>query len=179
MIKRMLILSFVLFVASQLTAQENTLRFTQSKNLGEQKTVYFHIKGIQDNEMSDVLLERLLQDPLIYKGRMFKTPKLQDRCQLHMAHEIDAAYVLSIVREFNLDYEYTTVSRNGHLESSQAKHQTNPGGTNPSPVLIDGFPEYEDTGDAEVDRRNYQKTKQKWVEENPEAYQDYINSKQN
>ncbi|MEA1875156.1 MAG: hypothetical protein U9N51_12140 [Bacteroidota bacterium] len=177
MIKRMLILSFVLFAASQLIAQESNLKFTLSKTLGEQKTVYFHIKGFQDNEMSEVLLERLLQDPLIYKGRIFKTPKLQDRCQLHMAHEIDAAYVLSILKEFNLDYEYTTVSRNGHLETNRAKHQSSPGATKSSPVLIDGFPEYEDTGNPELDKKNYQIKKRKWVEENPEKYQEYINSK--
>jgi len=178
MIKRMLILSLVLFVASQLSAQENSLRFTLSKDLGEQKTIYFHISGLEGEEMSDALLERLLQDPLIYEGRIFQTPKLQDRCQLYMAHEIDAAYVLSILKEFNLDYEYTTVSRNGHLETTRAKHQSSPGGTKPSPVLIDGFPEYEDTGNPEIDQKNYQKRKQKWVEENPEAYQEYINSKQ-
>jgi hypothetical protein len=177
MIKRMLILSFVLFVASQLTAQESNLQFTLSKDLGEQKTVYFHINGLQDDEMSEALLERLLQDPLIYEGRIFKTPKLQNRCQLYMAHEIDAEYVQSILKEFNLDYEYTTVSRNGHLETSRAKHQSNPGATKPTPVLIDGFPEYEDTGNPEVDQKNYQKRKQKWVEENPEKYQEYINSK--
>ncbi|MDA3910074.1 MAG: hypothetical protein PF448_01790 [Bacteroidales bacterium] len=177
MIKRMLILSFVLFVASQLTAQENSLRFTHVKSIGEQKTVYFHINGLQDDEMSEALLERLLQDPLIFEGRIFKTPKLQDRCQLYMAYEIDAAYVLSILKEFNLDYEYTTVSRNGHLESNQASSQSNPGATPSTPVLINGFPEYEDTGNHEADRENYQNKKQKWVEENPEKYQEYINSK--
>lgn len=177
MIKRMLILSFVLFAASQLTAQEDVLQFTHVKSTGEQKTVYFHISGVQDSDVLDVVLKRLLQDPLIYDGRIFKTPDLQDRCQLYMAHEIDAAYVLSILKEFNLDYEYTTVSRNGHLESDRAKQQVVQGGSQPTPVLIDGFPQYEDTGNPEIDKKNYQIRKQKWVEENPEKYQEYINSK--
>ena len=175
MIKRILTMGFVLLSLYQLSAQENELRFTLSKNLGEQKTVYFHIKGIQDSDMPDILLERLLSDPLIYDGRIYKTPKLQDRCQLYMSHEIDAAYIRSILQEYNLDFEYTTVSRNGHLETAHAKSSSKPGATPPSPVLMDGFPQYKDTGNPEVDQQNYSNAKQKWIEENPEAYQEYIN----
>lgn len=65
MLKRFLSFSILFLIGLNLLAQNEVLRFTLSKNLGEQKTVYFHIKGIVDNEQADKLLDRFLLDPLI------------------------------------------------------------------------------------------------------------------
>lgn len=173
MLKRFLCFGILFLIGLNLSAQDEVLKFTLSKNLGEQKTVYFHIKGIEDDEQSDKLLERLLSDPLIYDGRIYETPTNNDRCQLYMDHEIDAAYVKSILQEFNLDYEYTTVSRNGHLEAQQAEklpsHETPK-----TPVVMEGFPEYVDTGNPEADKADYARRKKEWVEQNPEKYEEYL-----
>lgn len=174
MLKRFLSFSILFLIGLNLLAQNEVLRFTLSKNLGEQKTVYFHIKGIVDNEQADKLLDRFLLDPLIYDGRIYETPTNQDRCQLYMDHEIDAVYVRSILQEFNLDYEYTTVSRNGQMETSYSLESSLQ--ETPKTVVADGFPEYFDTGNPEADKADYARRKKKWVEENPDKYQEYLDS---
>jgi hypothetical protein len=38
-----------------------------------------------------------------------------------------------------------------------------------------GYPKYIETGDADLDSRNYQKAKMKWIKENPKAYEEILN----
>jgi hypothetical protein len=39
---------------------------------------------------------------------------------------------------------------------------------------IPGYPKFIATGNSELDNKNYQKAKAKWMDENPDAYQKYI-----
>lgn len=163
-------LSIALFFAFQISAQEETLKFTLVKSTNDQKTVYFHIKGIEDNEQYSKIMDRFLMDPSISDGRIFKSSTQEDRCQLVMNPEIDAAYILSILREMNLDFKYNTVSRNGHLEKQHAENL--PTYETPrTPVIIEGFPEFKDTGNPEADKQSYSDRKNSWIEEHPQEYQ--------
>ena len=38
-----------------------------------------------------------------------------------------------------------------------------------------GYPKYVETGNADLDSRNYQKAKMKWIKENPKAYEEILN----
>jgi hypothetical protein len=154
--------------------EDDNLQFTLVKNLGPDKTVYFHIDGLKDEDHKQAILERLLMDPGISDGRIFKTPKQADRCQLYMAHEIDAAYVRSILLELDVDYDFTTVSINGHLEEQNLQAQEKQGNSPSTPVLIEGFPTYKDTGNPEADKADYARRKKAWIEANPEKYQEYL-----
>lgn len=157
-------------------SDKDELRFTLVKNLGPDKTVYFHMEGIKDQAHQDAILARLLKDPSISDGRIFKTAEQVDRCQLYMDHSIDAAYVRSILLEKNVDYKFTSVSINGHLENKQPERKQKSGQSPPVPVLIEGFPKYKDTGNPETDRQDYAERKRGWIENNPDKYQEYLDS---
>jgi hypothetical protein len=41
-------------------------------------------------------------------------------------------------------------------------------------IELPGFPKYVSTGNFELDEKNYSANKAKWINENPEAYQNYL-----
>ncbi len=173
----LLILTMLTGIASAQNAgitEEDDLQFTLVKNLGPDKTVYFHLDGLKDKDHEKALMERLLMDPNITDGRIFKTPNQEDRCQLYMAHNLDAAYVRSILVELDVDYKFTTVSLNGHLEEQNIKAEKKKGNSPSTPVLIEDFPTYKDTGNPEADKADYARRKKAWVEANPKKYQEYL-----
>lgn len=182
MIKKLiLVLTVLLTVQPFLYSQTNDaeLEFTVLKNMGNQKVVYFNINGIEKSGVqNEKIVERLLMDPSIHKGRIYKTPNMEDRCQLYIDLDIDAEYILSILKEFDLDYNYTIVSKNGHLDNNQEKKPKKI--VNPkTPVPIEGFPEYNDTGNPEKDRADYAKRKKEWINQNPEKHQKYLDDLKN
>ncbi|MFO7791155.1 MAG: hypothetical protein R6V32_11350 [Bacteroidales bacterium] len=183
MIKKHLLFAIIcLFTSATIFAQDaaeteqEELHFTQVKSLGQEKTVYFHIDGIKDDDHKNAILEKLLKDPSITDGRIFKTPNQVDRCQLYVGQDIDAAYVRNLLKEAGVDYKFTTVSRNGHLEEQARDQEEKPGQTPKSPVNIEGFPEYKHTGNPEADEADYKKRKKEWIEANPEKYQQYLDN---
>jgi hypothetical protein len=62
-----------------------------------------------------------------------------------------------------------SMSKNSDVEESKASNirQTN---------IIDlpGFPKYVSTGNFDLDEKNYSVNKSKWINENPEVYQNYL-----
>ncbi|MDA3819776.1 MAG: hypothetical protein PF590_04870 [Candidatus Delongbacteria bacterium] len=157
-------------------AEEPVLEFTHVKNLGPEKTVYFHIDGINDEDHKNAILERLLMDPSISDGRIFKTPNMEDRCQLYVNQDVDAAYVRNILKKLDVDYAFKIVSKNGHLEKQDQQLKEHPEQSPRTPIAIEGFPEYKHTGNPEADKADYAKRKKEWIENNPEAYQEYLES---
>lgn len=146
---------------------QQVMEFTQSKNTGENKTVYFHIKGLdEDEEARTSLLNELLKDANIISGRIFTSSSSKTRCQLILPNNVTPEYIREILLSHGYDYEFTTVSVNGEL-----KVDTNPE-THVSKYTApaEDFPCVEKTGDKQKDSDNYTLAKDKWILENKKEY---------
>jgi hypothetical protein len=177
MIKYLFIFGIILSLSSQAFTQEDKLEFAHKKSSGENTVAYFDIQGLEDNEQAEKMLKRLLKDPQIIDGRYFKSSSMTDRYELKFTNNVDANYILSILQEMNLDYDYSSVYKNGVLE--KANHPESNASQHGSPrtaIAIEGFPEFIDTGNPEEDEKTYAEKKRQWIEANPEKYQEYLNS---
>ena len=72
-----------------------------------------------------------------------------------------------------------TISKNIERKESFAKEndaQAKPIPTIRQITIIDlpGYPKYVHTGNADLDEKNYQQNKSKWMQENPAAYEKYL-----
>ncbi len=175
----LLIISVVgvpVFSQNHANTGEPELKFTHVKNSGPEKTVYFHIDGIQDKDHENAILESLLMDPSVFDGRIFKTPNMEDRCQLYVSNDVNAAYVRNILKKIDVDYAFQIVSKNGHLEKQAERLKEEPEQSPRTPIGIEGFPEYNHTGNPEADKADYAKRKKEWIENNPEEYQEYLDN---
>ncbi|MEA3447991.1 MAG: hypothetical protein U9Q98_06015 [Bacteroidota bacterium] len=170
------LIAFPGFSQNSSSAEEPELKFTHMKKIGPEKAVYFHIDGIQDKDHENAILEKLLMDPAISDGRIFKTPNMEDRCQLYVDPEIDPHYIRNILNELDVDYAFKIVSRNGHLEKQAEQLKEHPEQSPRTPITIEGFPEYKHTGNPEADQADYAKRKKEWIENHPEEYQEYLDN---
>ncbi|MGC9332443.1 MAG: hypothetical protein ACP5DZ_11315 [Bacteroidales bacterium] len=183
--KQILLFGIISLIVSPVFSQNNSgsqepdLKFMHMKKVGPEKTVYFHIDGIQDKDHENAILEKLLMDPAISGGRIFKTPNMEDRCQLYVSPDVDAAYIRNILKELDVDYAFKIVSKNGHLEKQAEQLKEHPEKSPRTPIAIEGFPEYNHTGNPEADKADYAKRKKEWIENHPDEYQEYLDNLKN
>jgi len=161
-----------------LFSQEGKLEFIQKKATDNGYTVYFHVVDIEDSDHIDSILEELLNDNNIYKGRHFISGTGKDRFQLYINEIVSAEYVRNILLSQNVDYEYTCVSVDGNVESSPNSYS----GSVKRHINSNGFPRYIKTGNQETDDKKYKNSKDQWINENPEEYNkllEELNEKEN
>jgi hypothetical protein len=151
-------------------AQVDVLEFTQKKDVGSEQVVYFDVVGISDQEMANEILEVLLNDENIRKGRYFISSQGRDRYQLYVKYNLSPDYILSFLQSFNVDFDYCTVSRNGYVEPDNTKFDSNNINTQRTSINYPGFPIFKDTGNPLEDEKRYCEEKDKWVLEHPEEY---------
>ncbi len=146
---------------------QGVLEFTQAKITGDSKTVYFHIKGLSDDESErSALLENLLSDENVLDGRIFTSSSFKTRCQLFLTVNITAEYIRSILNTNGYDFDFTTVSIDGKLKEA----------TDPETFVsmfylpVEDFPSYVETGNRVDDDENYRVAKEAWVFDNSKKY---------
>jgi hypothetical protein len=159
-------------------AQQQKLDFVQKKMANDGFTVYFQVENITDSEHAEKILNDLLSDANIIDGRYFKSGNEKDRYQLYINNIITANYVRDILLTNNVDYDYSTIIVNG-VNPEHINAGTNSLGSSKSNVSALGFPSYENTGDKELDDSNYKKSKEEWIQENPEEYESMLKELEN
>jgi hypothetical protein len=146
---------------------QQVMEFTQSKVTGENKTVYFHIKGLgEDEEVRTSLLNEFLKDENIISGRIFTSSSFKTRCQLLMPQNIKPEYVRTILLSNGYDFDFTTISVDGELKTDMQPETHISLFYTPS----EGFPLMQNTGNKLEDRENYTVVKEQWVAENERRY---------
>lgn len=146
---------------------QQVMEFTQSKNTGENKTVYFHIKGLEEDEEARAsLLNEMLKDGNIISGRIFTSSTFKTRCQLLIPQNIKPEYIRNILLSNGYDFDFTTVSVDGELKSDFQPESHFSLFYAPS----EGFPLMQNTGNKLNDRENYLIAKEKWIAENQRQY---------
>jgi len=150
-----------------LAFSQQVMEFTYSKITGDNKTVYFNIKGlgIDESERSE-MLNALLADENIESGRIYTSSSNKTMCQLLISQNIGPEYIRQILNTSGYDYDFTTVSVNGEL-----KEKDNPD-TFSSMFMspADDFPVLKSTGDKENDYEEYRISKEHWISQNQRKY---------
>lgn len=149
-----------------LLSQQN-MEFTLAKTNGENKTVYFNVQGLgEDDAEREQLLENLLKDSNILEGRIYTSSSYKTKCQLLLPPNITPEYIRSIINTYGYDYDFTSVSVNGKLK------QTSESEVFQSEITVPtiGFPMKQFSGDKQQDEENYQVEKEKWISENERKY---------
>ncbi len=165
-IKLLFMLILLISISTSVISQQD-MEFVDGKDLGDSKTVYFQIRGL-DESGSDraILLDAFLSDQNITDGRIFTSSTMKTRCQLFIPHNIQPDYVRGILMEYGYDFEFTSVSKNGQTISED----TNTAFTSISYSPFDNFPNFKNTGDDESDVETYRQEKEIWVSDNERKY---------
>lgn len=171
--KKLIALSIVVCISiGILCAQEGKLEFTQIKPTNDGYTVYFHVKGIKDESHAQEILEDLLNDNNILRGRYFKSIEGKDRYQLYINEFVTAEYIREILKTHGTDYDFSTVSIDGIAPNKTPRKNPNEFPESPRVKLdIEDFPEYKSTGNKVEDDEKYRSEKDKWINEHPEEYE--------
>jgi hypothetical protein len=155
-------LSFPYFINSQ-----SVMEFAEAKAMGDQKTVYFQIKGLDEDEMERAsLLEKLLADENILDGRIFTSSSFKTRCQLYLPLDIKPDYIRAILNENGYDFEFSSITVDGYTMNPLAPTTFRSGFYYPSK----DFPKPLITGDKKADSETYQKDKEAWISQNEKKY---------
>jgi hypothetical protein len=108
------LLLIIISISTSVIAQQD-MEFVDGKDMGDSKTVYFQIRGLdEDGAERSILLGALLSDQNITDGRIFTSSTKKTRCQLFLSHNVQPTYVRAILMEYGYDFEFTSVSKNGH-----------------------------------------------------------------
>jgi hypothetical protein len=157
-----------------LSYSQDVLEFTLKKPLGNESSIYFHVKGLNNDEQADAIVQSLLDDSMISFARYFLSSQGKDRFHIQCSNDITAEYVRNILLTHNVDYDFSTVSINGTIENSAATNISDGDQLQRNDVNYPGFPKYNDTGNKQDDKKDYAKRKQQWVEANPLEYQEML-----
>ncbi|PLX05771.1 MAG: hypothetical protein C0596_18945 [Marinilabiliales bacterium] len=160
-----LIIAFIVF-AMFLRAQ-TYMEFVDVKDMGESKTVYFQIQGLDEDESArNELLNDLLADPDVYRGRIFTSSSYKTRCQLYLPHNIGPEHIRPILQSHGYDFEFSSVTFDGKL-LVQKSEKTFVSMFYPP---VEDFPAYKNTGDKDKDDAEYRESKEAWINANPKKY---------
>lgn len=165
-IKLLFILLFVVGSASFVCAQ-SVMKFQEVKDVGDSKTVYFQIKGLGDDDAErQQLLDVLIEDANIIKGRIFTSGSFRTRCQLFLTHNITPGYIRSILQSYGYDFEFSSVTMDGKFLEQRDKQSFASMFYSP----VKGFPVIAISGDKKDNSLNYQLEKETWIENNHRKY---------
>jgi len=150
-----------------LAFSQQVMEFTYSKITGDNKTVYFNIKGlgIDESERTE-MLNALLADENIESGRIYTSSSNKTMCQLLISQNIGPEYIRQILNTSGYDYDFTTVSVNGELKGKDDPDTFSSMFMSPA----DDFPIMKSTGDKESDYEEYRISKEQWIAQNQKKY---------
>lgn len=158
---------FIVLVFSVISYSQSVMEFVDVKDAGDLKTVYFQVKGLGSDENARIdLLNDLLSDPNIEKGRIFTSSSLKTRCQLFIPYSIEPEYIRPLLQANGYDFEFSSVTIDGQLLANKQERTFVSIFYPPDP----DFPQIELTGDKEQDAVNYKLAKEEWIESNKRKY---------
>jgi hypothetical protein len=154
-------------VYANLLHSQTVMEFTDVKDAGDLKTVYFQVTGLgDDDDARTTLLNEFLSDPLISDGRIFTNSSFKTRCQLFISYNMGPEYIRPILQSKGYDFEFSSVTIDGNLLVDKDERSY----TSMFYAPADDFPSYEKTGDKELDDETYRKSKEEWIELNQRKY---------
>lgn len=163
---RLVLFVMVLFYIPSV-ALSQSMEFSEVKIKGDIKTVYFHIKGLDEDESDRaLLLEKLLSDENVINGRIFTSSDFKTRCQLFLPVSITPEYIRSILVSNGYDFDWSTISTDGKAIDRKKSETYVSQFTSPA----EGFPTLTYSGDKDKDYEQYRLAKEQWIASNQKKY---------
>jgi hypothetical protein len=163
------------FAMVSIISAQDVLEFTEKKPIENGYSVYFHVKGILNDEHANEIVNDLANEANITYVRYFVSSQGKDRFQLSINEGVTPEYIRNILITHNTDFEFTSVSRKDQIGNKASQAMRVQDVAQRRAVNYPGFPKYEETGNTKIDEANYSANKEQWIQENPEAYQQLLN----
>lgn len=164
------------FSQIDLEETDGNYEFIRKRPASEGYTVFFDVKNLQNKAQGEQVLQDLLNDEGIYDGRFFSTRDGKDRFHIYILPDVNANYVREIITKHNIDYVLDHVSLNGKIEEKDRGVEVSRMQSKRVSINYPDYPKFEDTGNTEQDRHNYDKKKREWIKNNPEKYEKILNN---
>lgn len=157
-------LTFIMF------SQDNKLSFTYFKPYEESgKVVYFNIKGLDANEDERTQVQTSLANiKNVSTVRIYTSSLGKTMCQMYMTDDIKPEIILEVLKQYNYDFDYTTVAVNGVLKDRYKPETYTSNKTNINKKHA--IPHSTDLSDSQ-----YQDSKAQWIEQNQKVYNKELN----
>lgn len=148
-------------------SQNDYYEFLRARPSGDGLTTFFDFVGLDDSIIIEQLISDLRNDEDIYRADYFKLKNGKDRIHIFYSKNIDANYVRAYLQAYELEYDFSTVLKNGELQRSEDdKVRLESYRSEQNSIENSTFPDYQN-----FDNDNqYRTEKDKWIEENPEEY---------
>lgn len=158
----------LLVISSIVYPQTNGYMFNHFKTTGDKTQVYFKIENLNnDKETQDQVLEVLLQDEKISDGNIYSVDEKSATCHLEIDPSVSVDYIRNLLQSTGYDIDLTSLTPKnpGKPEGlyGSEKHSFFEG--------FDGLKNYNPNNQGSLSaEEHYQKEKEAWIKENPEAY---------
>jgi len=178
--KFVLLICFSTLVVFSLIGQTDNYEFFRTRKTLEGFTTFFDVVNLNDEFTADQIISDLREDENISRADYFKLKNGKNRIHIFYNENIDANYVRAILQAYNVDYDLSTILLNGQVAIEESKFSDiTKFKSNPNPVKYSDFPTYTNTGNKEIDDLNYGISKEKWINENPEKYNELLKEMEN
>lgn len=170
--KNVLILGVFLLATVGLYCQNDYYEFLRQRSTKTGFTTFFDVVNLDDSFTADLIISDLLQDENISRANYFKLKNGKDRIHIFYDSVVDANYIRPILQYHDVDFDLSTVIKNGEVQQSKdEKIRIEKFTSKPKHVKADGFPQYKNTGHKDLDNNNYRKEKDEWINNNPQEYE--------
>ncbi|HPX75626.1 MAG TPA: hypothetical protein PLW77_03485 [Bacteroidales bacterium] len=178
--KMVLTTCFSLLVVFSLIGQTDNYEFIRIRPTAEGYITHFDIINLNDDSTADQIKTYLQEDENISDTKIVKLKNGKIRVFIYSHDYVDANYVRAILQSRNVDYDLSSVALNGQVVRNDKEFiDPNKFTSTPTPVKFSDFPTYINTGDKEIDNINYANAKEKWINNNPEKYNELLKEMEN
>ncbi|MGI6411744.1 MAG: hypothetical protein ACOX0V_11030 [Bacteroidales bacterium] len=178
--KKLILLFLGVFVISvfysQAQSDDDNYEFYYVRQVGSDYLLYFNVLGLENDIIAEKITSDLNADSNISEAEIFELKTGEKRIKILCEQELDANYIRNILVTYGADYDPYTVLINGDIKFKEKQFvEINNFSSQFQNVKYSDFPVHKNTGNKEFDDIEYFKAKEKWINENPEKYNELLN----
>lgn len=160
--KNLKLLLFFLLIIPSVIAQSK-YSFKNIKHSGDRDYVYFKVNNVLSDEDAENLKKVFTSDNNINETYV----NSNGSCKLVVSGNIDADYIKNLLHSVGLDYDYSTIDINQRFEAEKLENSKKYSQKNRTDGMPEHYPVFLDTGNPDLDKKNYEIDKINWISNYP------------